>query len=117
MALLGRIELPRLAGPVDREDDLPGTPLVVEGLRIATVQVIATATLGALVAWGGLGRYIVDGFALQEPDQVVAGAILIALLAIAVDVAFGVLTRVLTPRQRSAGSASAIRDEQGRVPA
>jgi osmoprotectant transport system permease protein len=45
-------------------------PLIVEGVRIAFVQVIATATLGALVAWGGLGRFIVDGFAQQDLGEV-----------------------------------------------
>jgi len=42
-----------------------GAPIILGGLRTATVSVIATATLGALVAGGGLGRYIVDGLALQ----------------------------------------------------
>jgi osmoprotectant transport system permease protein len=93
-------------------------PLILTGVRLAAVLVIATAGLWALTAGGALGRYIVDGFALQEPEQVVAGAILIALLAIAVDVAFSVLTRVLTPRQRSEGSrVAAAPDEPGRVAA
>jgi osmoprotectant transport system permease protein len=80
--------------------------------------VIATGGLWALTAGGALGRYIVDGFALQEPEQVVAGAILIAGVAIAVDVAFTVLTRALTPRQRSDGQGRVITpDEAARIPA
>ena len=60
------------------------------------VNVVATATLGALVAWGGLGRYIVDGLALQEYDRLFAGALLVAVLAIAVEVAFGTFERLAT---------------------
>jgi osmoprotectant transport system permease protein len=63
-------------------------PLILAGARTASVNVVATATLGALVAGGGLGRYIVDGLALQEYDRLFAGALLVALLAILVEVAF-----------------------------
>ncbi len=62
-----------------------GMPLILVGARTAAVQVVATATLGALVAGGGLGRYIVDGFALRGPEgtaRLVAGAILVGLLAV-----------------------------------
>ena len=74
------------------------TPLIAVGIRIATVQVIATATLAALVAWGGLGRFIVDGFATRDLVQVAAGAILVALLAIAAELGFGFVERLATPR-------------------
>ena len=57
-------------------------PAIVTGVRIAAVQVVATATLAALVGGGALGRYIVDGFALQRYDQLVGGALLVALLAL-----------------------------------
>ena len=68
-------------------------PLILAGIRTAAVNVVATATLGALVAFGGLGRYIVDGLALQEFDRLFAGALLVALLAIGVEVAFGTFER------------------------
>jgi osmoprotectant transport system permease protein len=58
-------------------------PVLMTGVRVAAVQVVATATLGALVAWGGLGRYIIDGFATQDTAEVFAGGLLVALLAIA----------------------------------
>jgi osmoprotectant transport system permease protein len=74
--LLRRVELP-LAMPV-----------IVAGLRTAAVQVVATATLAALVGGGGLGRFIVDGFALQDDGQLVGGAILVALLALATERGF-----------------------------
>ena len=79
--VLGRIELPL------------ALPLILAGMRTAAVNVVATATLGALVAFGGLGRYIVDGLGLQEYDRLFAGALLVALLAIAVEVAFGAFER------------------------
>lgn len=71
-----------------------GTPLILAGVRTASVAVIATATLGALVAGGGLGRYIVDGLALQEHERLFAGAVLVALLAIGTELAFGLLERL-----------------------
>lgn len=78
-----------------RRVELPlGLPLILAGVRTAAVAVIATATLGALVAGGGLGRYIVDGLALQEYERLFAGALLVALLAIGTELAFGLLERM-----------------------
>ena len=77
-----------------RSVEMPlGAPIILGGLRTASVNVIATATLGALVAGGGLGRYIVDGLALQEHERLFTGAVLVALLAIGTELAFGVLQR------------------------
>jgi osmoprotectant transport system permease protein len=96
------IEAARGMGMTERDVltrlELPlAVPLVIAGTRTAAVQVVATATLGALTSWGGLGRYIVDGLATQDRPQILAGAILVALLAIATEVLFGVLERVLAP--------------------
>jgi osmoprotectant transport system permease protein len=71
----------------------PAVPVIVAGVRVATLQVIATATLAALVAGGGLGRYIVDGFGLQDYERMIAGAILVGTLALATQVAFTMLER------------------------
>ena len=60
-------------------------PVIVAGIRTAAVQVVATATLAALVAGGGLGRFIVDGFALRDDGMLIGGAVLVALLAVAVE--------------------------------
>jgi osmoprotectant transport system permease protein len=77
-----------------RDVELPAAlPAIVAGLRTSAVQVVATATLAALVAGGGLGRYIVDGFAVQRYDRLVAGAVLVALLALLTERAFTVLQR------------------------
>ncbi|MFY0407543.1 ABC transporter permease [Solicola sp. PLA-1-18] len=66
--------------------ELPiGLPLVVGGLRNATLQVVSTATIAAYVGLGGLGRYLIDGLAARDYPQVVAGAILVGVLAVALD--------------------------------
>jgi osmoprotectant transport system permease protein len=68
-------------------------PIIIAGTRVAAVQVVATATLGAVVASGGLGRYIVDGFARQEDGRILVGAFLVALLAVGTDQLFGLIER------------------------
>ena len=74
--------------------ELPNAlPIIIAGTRVAAVQVVATASLGAVVASGGLGRYIIDGFARQEDGRIMAGALLVALLAIATDQVFGLIER------------------------
>lgn len=60
-------------------------PLIVSGLRSATLQVCATATVAAYVGLGGLGRLLIDGLSFNEYDRVFAGAVLVALLAITLD--------------------------------
>jgi len=57
-------------------------PVIIAGVRIAAVQVVATATLAALVGGGALGRFIVDGFALRDTAMLVGGAVLVAILAV-----------------------------------
>jgi osmoprotectant transport system permease protein len=86
MQTLRRVELP-LASAV-----------MVGGFRIATLQVIATATLGAILSGGGLGRYIIDGMARNEDGMLYAGVILVAGLAIGTDLLLSALQRRLTPR-------------------
>jgi osmoprotectant transport system permease protein len=89
LQLLTRVELPAAA------------PVIIAGLRTAAVAVVATATLAALVAGGGLGRYIADGFGLRDEARLVAGAILVALLALAVERAFTLVERrALLPGDR-----------------
>ena len=76
-------------------------PLIMAGLRTAAVTVVATATLAALVAGGGLGRFIIDGFAQQDRPMLVGGAILVAILAILTELGFAALERAITPRTSS----------------
>ncbi|HYY44895.1 MAG TPA: ABC transporter permease, partial [Actinomycetota bacterium] len=83
-----------------------GAPLMIAGIRTAAVQVVATATLAALVAWGGLGRYIIDGFATQDIPQVFGGGVLVALLALLTEVFFAALQRVARGRKGRARPAA-----------
>lgn len=82
--LLTRVELPL------------ALPVIVTGVRTAAVQVVATATLAALVGGGGLGRFIVDGFAVRDNARLLGGAILVALLALATERALTFVERRLT---------------------
>lgn len=85
-------------GGVLRRVELPlALPLLISGIRTAAVQVVATATLGAYIAGGGLGRLIVDGFASGDTPQLVTGAVAVALLAVLVEVALAGLERLVTP--------------------
>ncbi|MEV0374101.1 ABC transporter permease [Streptomyces sp. NPDC050636] len=70
-------------------------PLIMTGIRLATVQVVATATIAAYVSFGGLGRYVFDGLAQRDLVQVLGGAALVAILAIVADAALGGLQRAL----------------------
>jgi osmoprotectant transport system permease protein len=72
-------------------------PVIVGGFRIAILQVIATATIGALLSGGGLGRFIIDGLARNQPASIYAGVLLVAGLAIGVDIGLAALQRHLTP--------------------
>jgi osmoprotectant transport system permease protein len=79
--------------------ELPlAVPLIMAGVRTSAVQVVATATLAAVIAGGGLGRYIIDGIATQDYVMTAAGAILVALLALATDVSLAGVQRLLLPR-------------------
>ncbi|HWH33653.1 MAG TPA: ABC transporter permease [Egibacteraceae bacterium] len=89
--VLLRVELPLAA------------PMVMAGVRTAAVQVVATATLAAVVGLGGLGRPIVDGLAQgaayspRAQAMVVTGAIAVALLALAAELGLSAVERALTP--------------------
>jgi osmoprotectant transport system permease protein len=79
------------------------------GIRTSAVQVVATATLAALIAGGGFGRYIIDGLAQFDYTKLVAGAVLVALLALATETGLAALERVLVPRGIRLLSAPATR--------
>ncbi|MEV0130787.1 ABC transporter permease [Dactylosporangium sp. NPDC050688] len=85
-------------------------PFLATGLRIATTQVVATATLATLVNGGGLGNIISAGFGLgpgRGDAQILAGAVLVALLALLIDGLMALLERKVTPRvlRQAAGRA------------
>jgi osmoprotectant transport system permease protein len=81
------------------EIELPlALPLIAAGVKTAAVQVVATATLAALLAGGGLGRYILDGLGNRDDVEVFAGAALVAALAVAVELTFAGVEQIVTPR-------------------
>lgn len=85
-----------------RKVELPlAIPLIMNGIRLAAVQVVATATIAAFVAGPGLGRIITNGFGRQDYAQVVAGAILVAALALVVEGLMEVALRRADPVRRA----------------
>lgn len=90
--VLWRVELPL------------SVPVVAAGIRTSTVQVVATATLAALVGGGGLGRFVVDGFGLQDPTLMFAGVVLVALACVGVELLGSAAQRALTPKALRGGS-------------
>jgi ABC-type proline/glycine betaine transport systems, permease component len=96
--ILGRVEVP------------VAVPVIVGGIRSAAVQVVATATLGAIYGLGGLGRYVVDGIAQNDDAKLFSGVILVAALALAAEGGLALLQRQATSpglRRRSSSGASA----------
>ena len=94
MGMTGRQVLARVETPL-------ALPLVMAGIRTAAVHIVATATLAALVASGGLGRYIVDGFAQHDDAQLMAGGSLVAVFAVLTEVTLGWLEARATPGRRA----------------
>jgi osmoprotectant transport system permease protein len=86
--VLWRVELPL------------AVPLLMNGVRLAAVQLVATVSIAAIAAFGGLGRIVTRGFANQDVGELVAGALLIAVLALLFEGAFALLNGRLDPRLR-----------------
>jgi osmoprotectant transport system permease protein len=83
---------------VVRKVELPmATPLIILGLRTAAIFVIATATIAAEIALGGLGRYIIDGLASNNYGEVAGGAVVIVVLALGVQLLFVGVRRLIVP--------------------
>ena len=88
-AVLFKVELPN------------ALPLIIGGLRSSTLQVISTATIAAYVGLGGLGRYIIDGYAVRDIGEISGGAVVVAALALLVEGCFALLQRSLGPKEGS----------------
>src|SRR5262245_14467874 len=84
--MLWRVELP------------VASPLLMAGIRTAAVTVVATASLAALVAWGGVGRFVGGGIAQGDTVQTFGGAVLIAALAIVTEIVLALTERVVVPK-------------------
>jgi osmoprotectant transport system permease protein len=88
--------------------DLPlASPVIVAGLRIATVTTIGLVTVSALIGQGGLGRLINEGLRTSFPTKTITGAVLSVALAVVADIAFVLLLRVLTPWSRARSGSGA----------
>ena len=93
-------------GEVVRRLELPlALPALLAGMRSASVQVVATATLGAIFGSGGLGRFLVEGIDQRDDGMTFGGVVLVAALALVVEGAFVLLGRLI----RSPGLAGAER--------
>jgi osmoprotectant transport system permease protein len=79
--VLTRVELPM------------ALPVLMSGFRSAALQVVATATVAAAVGLSGLGRPLMDGLAVNDYSRVLAGAVVVALLAVALDLVLALIQR------------------------
>ena len=82
-------------GRILRSVQVPlAAPLILNGIRLSSAAVIATAPLAALIGGGGLGRYVVDGFATRDYTLVDAGVVLVVVLVLLNELVFAGLVRV-----------------------
>ncbi|GAA4121321.1 ABC transporter permease subunit [Nocardioides fonticola] len=70
-------------------------PVIIGGVRSAVLQVVSTATIAAYVGQGGLGRYLFDGLALADYPRIVAGAVVLAVLAVVIDLLLALFQRAV----------------------
>lgn len=91
-------------------------PLIMAGVRLASVQVVATATLAAVVSGPGLGRIITSGFGRQDLPQIVAGAIIVAVLALVVEALMAWLQRAVDPMRRASRRSASRPDRNQGIP-
>ena len=97
-----------------RRVELPlALPVVASGVRLALVQVWATATIAALVAGPGLGRIITEGFARNDYAQGMAGAVVVAVVALVLELAAAAAQRAVDPMP---SGPSSDRDDAVSVP-
>jgi osmoprotectant transport system permease protein len=96
-----------------REVEVPlALPLVAAGIRTASVQVVATATLAAYVGGGGLGRFVADGFGRADPAMTAAGGVLVAALALVTELVLGAVQKRVTPGERPSRRPVVVQDVQ-----
>ncbi|MFD7436133.1 ABC transporter permease [Streptomyces sp. NPDC059861] len=87
MGMTGRQVMLRVEVPL-------ASPMILNGMRVAAVQLVATATIAALAGGGGLGRIITAGFNLASTPMVVGGAVLVAVFALIVEGLFEIAERL-----------------------
>jgi osmoprotectant transport system permease protein len=72
-------------------------PVVLAGLRVAAVSSISLVTVGSVIGFGGLGKMFTDGFQRDIPQEIIAGIVLVLVIALVVDGLLLLLGRALTP--------------------
>jgi osmoprotectant transport system permease protein len=91
-----------------------GLPLLIGGLRSATLQVVATVTIAAYVNLGGVGYYIIQGLPLRDFTQIRGGAIVVLALALVLDGVFAIVQHLVVPRGVAVGRVSELRETPSR---
>lgn len=98
--------------------ELPlAVPLIATGVRVAAIEVVATSTLAAYVSYGDLGTYVIAGLDTNDTVEAFCGALLVAVTAALVAVAFGRLQRLVTPAPLRRRTRSVVRAGTGTVAA
>lgn len=82
-------------------------PVIMAGLRVATVSSISLASLGQLIGVSSLGYFFIDGLQRDFPTEIYVGIAMVILLAVAADLTLIAIRRVLTPWRRRDGAAPA----------
>lgn len=81
-----------------RQVEIPlALPIIIAGIKTATIEVIASATLAAFIGAGGLGTFITLGFALYDNSILLVGAIPVALIALITEIGLSTLQRAIQP--------------------
>ena len=103
------------AGQAVRRVEVPvALPVILAGVRVSAVQIVATATLAAVVGGGTLGDFIIQGIDVRALDRVVGAALLVALLAIGTELLFSLIERLLVSPGIRAGMSS-VRDDAAQL--
>jgi osmoprotectant transport system permease protein len=90
-------------------------PIVIAGLRVATVSSISLASVGQLIGVSSLGYLFIDGYNRDFPTEIIAGLVLVILLALACDAVLVIARNLLTPWLRGRRSGKARRGEASPV--
>jgi osmoprotectant transport system permease protein len=86
--------------------ELPlSVPVVLAGLRVAAVSSISLVTVGSVIGFGGLGKMFTDGFQRDIPQEIIAGIVLVLVIALVVDALLLLVGRTLTPWARTRAGA------------
>jgi osmoprotectant transport system permease protein len=100
--IVGKVEIPL------------GLPLLMGGLRLAALQIVATATLADYVGAGGLGHFIFLGLQTSDYPQMLAGSIVVIILAVVSEILFSILQKLVVPAGVAAGRLKDVRVRSSR---